>query len=142
MFCLSATNRIASMKKLAQQGDSGMIPSTADLRSQRLLGLARRQSRLRADKRDKGWGYPCRAPVAAILALALSGCATTRYSTAYCITPAQLTQLKAAKPAKIRSQLTGQADSDLKLVAGRLVRVEAYADGLIDILGGCVDPNK
>jgi outer membrane lipoprotein SlyB len=73
-------------------------------------------------------------------ALALSGCATTRYTTVYCLTQAQLEQLKSAKPGKVHSQLTGQADKDLKLVAGRLVRVEAYADGLIEVLGGCVDP--
>jgi hypothetical protein len=81
-----------------------------------------------------------RAAATVAIALALSGCATTRYTTAYCVSPAQLTQLKAAKPAKIHSQLTGQADSDLKLVAGRLVRVEAWGDGLIDILGGCTAP--
>lgn len=76
------------------------------------------------------------------LALLLSGCATTRYVTVYCLTKAQLAELQSKKPGKIRDQLTGKADEDLKKVTGRLVRVEAWGDGMLDVLGGCVDPNK
>lgn len=78
----------------------------------------------------------------ALAAFALSGCATTRYVRVYCVTQAELQQLKNAKPGKVHSQLNGQADHDIKPIAGRLIRVEAYADGLITVLGGCVDPNK
>jgi hypothetical protein len=74
----------------------------------------------------------------AIITLALSGCVHTRYIQTYCVTKAQLEQLQKAKPGKVRDQLTGKADEDLKKVAGRLVRVEAWGDGLIDVLGGCV----
>jgi ABC-type uncharacterized transport system auxiliary subunit len=78
----------------------------------------------------------------AIAAMAtLSGCATTKYVTVYCVTKAQVEQLQKAKPGKVRDQLTGKADQDLKLVAGRLVRVESWGDGLLDVLGGCVDPH-
>jgi hypothetical protein len=74
-----------------------------------------------------------------IAALALSGCAHTRYVTIHCITKAQLEQLAKQKPGKVRDQLTGKADEDIKKVAGRLVRVEAWGDGLLDVLGGCVN---
>lgn len=80
--------------------------------------------------------------VLALTALSLTGCAQTRYVRVYCITKEQLAELQRQKPAKIRDQLTGRADEDLKKVAGRLVRVEAYADGLIDVLGGCTDPQQ
>lgn len=76
------------------------------------------------------------------LLLALSGCQTTKYVRIYCLSKAQLEQLQKAKPGKIRDQLTGQADQDLRLVTGRLVRVESWGDGLLDVLGGCVDPNN
>jgi hypothetical protein len=68
----------------------------------------------------------------------LTGCATTRYSTAHCITKEQYEQLKKDKPGKIHSELNGQADHDIKPIAGRLVRVEAWGDGLLTILGGCI----
>lgn len=74
------------------------------------------------------------------LMLLLTGCAQTRYVQTFCVTGAQLEQLQHAKPGKVRDQLTGKADEDLKKVAGRLVRVEAWGDGLIDVLGGCVEP--
>lgn len=86
----------------------------------------------------------CGVPLAIVLlaiVLLLTGCAHTRYVTAYCVTRAQLEQLQHAKPGKVRDQLTGKADEDLRKVAGRLVRVEAWGDGLLDVLGGCVDPN-
>lgn len=76
------------------------------------------------------------------LLLLLGGCTHTRYITVYCVTKAQLEQLAKAKPEKVRDQLTGKADEDLKKVTGRLVRVEAWGDGLLDVLGGCVDPKS
>lgn len=77
-------------------------------------------------------------PALLVAASMLSGCVTTRYAPVHCLSKEQLEQLKAQKPGKIRDQLTGQADEDLKKVAGRLVRVEAWGDGLITVLGGCV----
>lgn len=68
----------------------------------------------------------------------LSGCQTTRYVKIGCVSQEQLDRLKAQKPGKVRDQLTGEADEDLKKVAGRLVRVEAWGDGLITVLGGCI----
>lgn len=80
--------------------------------------------------------------IAVIAALLLSGCAHTRYARTYCLTQKQYEQLKAKKPGKIRSQLTGKADHDIKPIGGRLVRVEAWGDGLLEVLGGCVDPQS
>lgn len=68
----------------------------------------------------------------------LTGCATTHYSTVHCITKEQYEQLQKDKPGKIHDQLNGQADHDIKPIAGRLVRVEAWGDGLLTILGGCI----
>jgi hypothetical protein len=69
--------------------------------------------------------------------LALSACQTTRYATVHCLSREQLAELQKQKPEKIKSRLTGKADEDVRIISGRLIRVEAYADGLIDILGGC-----
>jgi hypothetical protein len=72
--------------------------------------------------------------------LAIMGCTTVRYVPVYCITKEQLAELQAQRPGKIRDKLTGKADADLRLVTGKLVRVEAWGDGLIDVLGGCSAP--
>lgn len=75
-----------------------------------------------------------------LIFLLLAGCQTVRYQRVYCLTPQQLEKLKADKPGKIHSQLTGKADQDIRPITGRLVRVEAWGDGLLTILGGCVAP--
>jgi hypothetical protein len=76
--------------------------------------------------------------IAITLLASLAGCQTVRYVPTYCITKDQLEKLKAAKPGKVHDQLTGKADEDIRPIAGRLVRVEAWGDGLITVLGGCV----
>jgi hypothetical protein len=78
----------------------------------------------------------------ALAALALTGCATTRYAPTYCLTRAQYEQLKAQQPPKVHDQLTGNADRDTQILAGSLIRVRAVNDGLLTILGGCVDPDS
>lgn len=67
----------------------------------------------------------------------LTGCQTTRFIRVSCVTKEQLAELQAKRPGKIRDRLTGKADEDLRLVTGKLVRVEAWGDGLLDVLGGC-----
>lgn len=56
----------------------------------------------------------------------------------YCLTPEQYKALVDAMPPKIGNTL----DPDLKTQNGQLVMqnilVRAYADGLLDVLGGCV----
>jgi hypothetical protein len=73
-----------------------------------------------------------------LAALALSACVTTKYVPTYCITAEQLAELRAQRPQAIRDKLTGKADEDIRTVTGKLVRVQAYADGLLDVLGSCV----
>jgi hypothetical protein len=72
----------------------------------------------------------------------LTGCATTRYAPTYCLTRAQLEQLKAQEPGKIHSQLNGDAAHDVGPLAGSAIRLRGYADGLLVVLGGCIDPNE
>jgi ABC-type uncharacterized transport system auxiliary subunit len=76
------------------------------------------------------------------LALALTGCAPhPRFVQTYCLTQAQFDQLKQSQPPKVRSQLTGEADKDLRIIAGSAIRLRAHDDGLLEVLGGCIDPN-
>jgi hypothetical protein len=74
---------------------------------------------------------------AAIALAALTGCATTRYSTNYCLTHDQALP---AEPPKVKDQLTGQADRDLEIVAGSAIRLRAWGEGLRTILDGCREP--
>jgi hypothetical protein len=94
--------------------------------------------------REPAEGWPLFAAsqliLLALFLAALTGCATVRYVPVYCITKEQLAELQAQRPGKIRDKLTGKADEDLRLVTGKLVRVEAWGDGLIDVLGGCSAP--
>jgi hypothetical protein len=73
-----------------------------------------------------------------LAALALSGCVTTKYVPTYCITAEQLAELRAQRPQAIRDKLTGKADEDIRTVTCKLVRVQAWGDGLLDVLGSCV----
>ena len=77
------------------------------------------------------------------VALALTGCATTHsYTPVYCLTKAQYEELKAKAPPKVRDQLTGEADKDIRIIAGSAIRLRAYSDGLLTVLGGCVDQRE
>jgi hypothetical protein len=76
--------------------------------------------------------------------LLLAGCAPhpeVRVHDVYCLTPAQYKALKDAEPAKVGGTLTGNAQTDFKISAEQNVLVRKYADGLLDVLGGCVGAN-
>jgi hypothetical protein len=77
-----------------------------------------------------------------LAALALTGCAHIRYAPVYCVTPSQLDELRKAEPPKVGNQLTGEADKDIRPIAGSAIRLRAWGEGLLGVLGGCVDPNK
>lgn len=81
----------------------------------------------------------CRLTLCAA-ALALSGCATTRYVTVACIDQPQLQRLKAAEPPRVGDRLTGQAQDDFKIAAGSAVELRSYSHGLLGVLEGCVGP--
>ena len=88
----------------------------------------------------------CTGVPLALLALSLSGCALferkieTRWVTVYCLTPEQFQQLKDAEPERVKSRLTGDADKDVRTLAGSAIRLRAWGEGTLEILGGCVEP--
>jgi hypothetical protein len=76
------------------------------------------------------------------LLLSLSGCTHVRFVQTYCVTKAQLEELKKSQPGRISGQLTGNAEEDSRILAGNLIRLRAHDDGLLEVLGGCVDPER
>ena len=78
----------------------------------------------------------------ALICLALTACTTVRYQRIYCVTRAQYEELKNSQPGKVHGQLTGKADVDVGILAGSAIRLRAHDDGLLEVIGGCVDPNK
>jgi hypothetical protein len=94
---------------------------------------------LRPAHRAHGLGARRRPAIAGLCLLALTGCTTTRYVTSACFTKQQYEALKSQQPPKVRSELTGQADRDTQILAGSLIRVRSYSDGLLTVLGGCVE---
>jgi hypothetical protein len=73
-----------------------------------------------------------------LIALALAGCQTTRYVPVKCLTAEEYATLAAQMPPKVRDQLTGQADSDIRIIAASGVRLRGYSAGLLTVLKGCV----
>lgn len=73
-----------------------------------------------------------------LIALALAGCAHTRYVTVPCVTQEQVDGFKAAEPPKIHDKLTGKADEDIRPIAGSNVRLRSWGEGMLGVLGGCV----
>ena len=72
-----------------------------------------------------------------MIAFALSGCVTTRYTPVYCVTPQQIDRLKAAEPPRVGEKLTGQAQDDFKIAAGSAVELRSWGEGLLGVLDGC-----
>ena len=72
------------------------------------------------------------------VAALLSGCQTTRYVPTSCLTKEQFAELKQSLPPKVGERLTGNAAEDIKIIAGSNVRLRGYAEGLLNVLGGCV----
>ncbi len=75
-------------------------------------------------------------------ALFLTSCSPTpkpetRYVTIHCVTQEQANQLKATEPPKVGSQLTGQAQEDLKVVAASAVELRSWGLGLLGVIEGC-----
>jgi hypothetical protein len=95
-----------------------------------------------------GCSRPCLIAALSCAALALNACSllphrtVNRYIVTYCLTHDQFEQLKAQEPDKIHNSLNGDAEHDIKLLAGGNVRLRSYSDGLLEVLGGCTDPNN
>lgn len=85
-------------------------------------------------------GRGCPVPIYGALlltALALTGCATTRYAPVHCLTHDQALP---AEPPKIKDKLTGDAAQDVGTLAGSAIRLRAWGEGLQTILEGCREP--
>jgi hypothetical protein len=69
----------------------------------------------------------------------LTGCATThtRYFRVYCVTPSQLDTLKKTEPKRVGPELDGQAQDDLKTVAGSAIKLRTWGEGLLGVIQGC-----
>jgi hypothetical protein len=72
-----------------------------------------------------------------MLTLPAGMCTTTRYVTVPCVTPEQHKKLQADEPPKVKDKLTGKADEDIRTIGGSAVRLRAYGQGLLGVLGGC-----
>lgn len=73
-----------------------------------------------------------------IAALALAGCQTIEVPVP-CLTQEQLAEREAAEPEKVGDQLTGQADEDLRVVAGSAVRLRSWGRGNLDLVRACAE---
>jgi hypothetical protein len=73
--------------------------------------------------------------------LALAACAPKPQSiphNVYCLTPAQYKALVDAEPKKIGQSLSKDWSERDKQLTTQNILVRRYADGLLDVLGGCV----
>jgi len=80
-------------------------------------------------------------------ALALTACGARpepeiRIQRVYCLTPDQYKRLVDAEPAKIGNTLDKDARVSNKQLTNQNVLVRKYADGLLEVLGGCVSPQS
>jgi hypothetical protein len=62
---------------------------------------------------------------------------TTRYVSVPCTTPEQYQKLKDAEPRKVGDKLTGQAQDDLKIIAGNNVELRQFGHNLLGVIEGC-----
>ena len=81
-----------------------------------------------------------RLALAVPLAL-LTGCAHTPLVTS-CITPSQYQQLESQRPPKVHDKLTGEADKDVRPLAGSIIEHRAYEDVLLGTLKVCSTNTK
>lgn len=73
-------------------------------------------------------------PIAALLLL--TGCGHTTLIRP-CITPAQLAELEKQEPEKVSGKLVGQADKDIRPIAGSNLKLRAWGYNLRDALRVC-----
>jgi outer membrane lipoprotein SlyB len=72
-----------------------------------------------------------------LLALALTGCATTQTLTAPCVSQAEYNRLAAAEPQKVKSRLIGQGDADSRVLAGSAIELRAWGEAMLGTLKIC-----
>lgn len=132
-------HRLRSTNFLAKQGRDAMRNREVERTSGHgriVVARSGRQSRVTLGTRAR------KRLALAVPLVFLAGCATApRYVQTYCITQPQLEKLKQAEPGKVGSKLDGNAQDDLKTIAGSAIELRSYSDGLLGVLQGCVDPN-
>ena len=70
--------------------------------------------------------------------LALTGCTTTRYVSVPCLTKEQYDKRRSAEPKLVGPELTGDAQKDVRIIAGSATELRAWGRGNLKVLGGCV----
>lgn len=77
------------------------------------------------------------APLAAVLLFNV-GCTTTRFVAVKCLNIEQYQKLKDAEPKRVGDRLNGNAQDDIKTIAGSAVELRTYSEGLLGVIHGCV----
>jgi hypothetical protein len=81
-----------------------------------------------------------------VSAISLTGCGLAkpeplpRIQTVHCLTPEQFLKLVQAEPEKIGQHLSPDLQEQNKQLKTQNVLVRQYADGLLQVLGGCTGP--
>jgi hypothetical protein len=107
------------------------------------MGRTRQGRRTAPTKESSGGSDPERLAMKhalPLLALCLMGCTTTRFVTVPCLNAEQYKKLEQSQPEKVHGNLTGEADKDLRIVAGSAVRLRAWGTGMLGVLQGCQHP--
>lgn len=58
----------------------------------------------------------------------------------YCVTPEQYKKIADAEPKKIGNDTTGDLPTDYKASVKQNVLMRQFADGTLEVLGGCIGP--
>ena len=72
-----------------------------------------------------------------LASMLVTGCTTTRFVRVPCLTPEQLAERQKAEPPMVRPLLNGDAEHDIKPIAGSAVDLRAWGRGNLQILEGC-----
>ena len=139
-------NRLGQMSAAALPGEATPRQAGRVSRPFAMLGFTARQRSGAVTARSRRDNRRCRfagRPKAGslLLALALTGCAHTPLITS-CITPSQYQQLESQRPPKVHDKLTGQADKDVRPLAGSIIEHRAYEDVLLGTLKVCSTNTK
>lgn len=135
--CVAHPNEVCQMEGCGSPKPAPLIGIQSGLGELRSYKRSAAKSVLARLARNLNYG---RIPYLACAALALTACAPhPRFITTYCLTKDQALP---PEPPRVKSQLTGKADEDLRIVAGSAIRLRSWGEGLQHILEGCRDPNK
>lgn len=81
--------------------------------------------------------YMVRYAALCIICGALAACATPQTIVQTCVTPEQYEELKRQEPPKVKDELSGRADQDIRVISGSAIRLRAWGRGLLGVVEGC-----